>query len=183
LLKLPDGGFLSCGEAYNRFTDKISGMITRLDSNLNLVWFNEYRYNANGYHLIWDVAPRPEGGYWACGQGYVDDTTQGFWLLGIDENGNLLDTCNTTTEVIDIMPKTLTMSVYPNPASTQLSVSWAGGAAARIVVRNAQGAIVLEQQILTDNATINIHNLANGIYTVQVIDKKGRTGSSKFIKQ
>jgi hypothetical protein len=182
-IKLADGSYISCGETFNYVAEKTSGMIVKVDSNLNIVWAKEYRYNANGYHLIWDVAPRPEGGFWACGQGYVDDTTQGFWLLGIDENGNLLDTCNTTTEVIDMMPKTLTMSVYPNPASTQLSVSWAGGAAARIVVRNAQGAIVLEQQILTDNATINIHNLANGIYTVQIIDKKGRTGSSKFIKQ
>ncbi len=61
-----------------------------------------------------------------------------------------------------------TISVYPNPASTIVSVNVTVSGAHELVLRNVQGAVVLKQQFETSTATINLDGIAKGMYVLSV---------------
>lgn len=69
-------------------------------------------------------------------------------------------------------------SVYPNPAQTSISVDGLNGANFEaVVITNLNGAIVKEiRSISTSNQTIDVSDLENGIYLIQV-----ETASSKEV--
>ena len=73
------------------------------------------------------------------------------------------------------------VSVYPNPASNTVTITLPSNtknAIANIV--SIDGSVVLSQQISGSNATINISNLAAGIYTVNVSFANGSIVSNKL---
>ena len=75
-----------------------------------------------------------------------------------------------------------TLNVSPNPANNNINIVLADDADATIHIINSIGQIVLSQNS-TSNQSVNIDlsNLNNGIYTLQVI-QNGSTSNSKLIK-
>lgn len=65
------------------------------------------------------------------------------------------------------------LSVYPNPATTQITVKANG----LVQVYDLSGKLVLSQQSVNGTAVVNISRLAKGTYVV-----KSGTGNAKFIK-
>ena len=73
--------------------------------------------------------------------------------------------------------------LYPNPAATQLTLYWDGTEPARISIYNTLGQLVLTQAITYANTSFDISRLASGIYTLQLIDAKGRSAVRKWVKE
>ncbi len=68
------------------------------------------------------------------------------------------------------------LRIYPNPAQTAIEIGIETG---KIQIRNLQGALLLE---VTNTKTIDVANLANGIYIIYATDKDQQY-IGKFVKQ
>lgn len=71
------------------------------------------------------------------------------------------------------------LTVYPNPASDKLMIAHHSLSNEKTVVNifNQLGEIVLSQQIQTSSAlqaTIDVENISNGLYTIEVVNKQTR---------
>jgi hypothetical protein len=85
-----------------------------------------------------------------------------------------------TTRQIEI-ENAATVQVYPNPATTAISIATTAPKF-EYSIRNALGQIVYLGNSATNNQTINIQSLSNGIYTINI--KTGLTMQVvKFTKQ
>jgi hypothetical protein len=77
-----------------------------------------------------------------------------------------------------------TISFYPNPANDFMTISLAAEPteSTTIYIINALGEIVLTENAMSSNTTINTSNLTNGIYFIKV-ETKNDSAIKKFIKQ
>ena len=80
--------------------------------------------------------------------------------------------------------KKASIALYPNPARDQINVKlseWKGGGT--LYVMNAMGMVVASRTINEPEFALNVAHLANGFYTMLVLDDKGRRSSAKFVKE
>ena len=78
------------------------------------------------------------------------------------------------------------ISVYPNPAISEVTISWKGGTIQpdEIVVYNSVGSLISKYSIEENDQfakTINTTHLSKGIYIVQLINQDGINYSKKLI--
>lgn len=73
-----------------------------------------------------------------------------------------------------------TFSIYPNPASTTITIKGDNFENEEIEVYNMLGQKVIGKNLITNESTIDISNLANGVYMVYFVNSKA---SHKFVKQ
>jgi hypothetical protein len=113
-------------------------------------------------------------------------TSTGNQILPIYNNGNALSfivyeitTENQTAGQIEI--ETVELIVYPNPATENATVKWNGNAKT-INILNANGQVINNQEI-GQMDQINLENLAQGIYHIQVIDFQNNIHTQKLIVQ
>jgi hypothetical protein len=94
-------------------------------------------------------------------------------------NGTEITTENQTAGQIEI--ETFELTVYPNPATDNATVKWNGNAKA-INILNANGQVINNQEIGQMNQ-LNLENLAQGVYHIQVIDFQNNIHTQKLIVQ
>ncbi|UGS24037.1 T9SS type A sorting domain-containing protein [Flavobacterium channae] len=73
-----------------------------------------------------------------------------------------------------------TFSIYPNPASTSITIKGDNFENEEIEIYNMLGQKVMGKNLITNEYTVDISNLANGVYVVYFINAKA---SHKFVKQ
>ena len=73
------------------------------------------------------------------------------------------------------------ISVFPNPATTELTVTNAGERAT-ILIYDSKGNLIISKNAVYTPHKLDVSHLLNGIYTIKVINKTN-TKTSKFIKQ
>ena len=78
--------------------------------------------------------------------------------------------------------KTLITNIYPNPATTQLTIDLNEAGYANVVIYNILGQAVLEETLNEMSNKVNIATLSAGIYTVKVT-QNGRTHTVKVAKE
>ena len=78
--------------------------------------------------------------------------------------------------------KTLITNIYPNPATTQLTIDLNEAGNANVIIYNILGQAVLEETLNDMSNKINIANLSSGMYTVKVT-QNGRTHTVKVAKK
>jgi len=76
----------------------------------------------------------------------------------------------------------LPVSIYPNPASSELMVSNLERTTMDIRVTDISGRMVMELSSSNANTTLNIASLKAGVYGIQIYSA-GKVAHSKFIKQ
>lgn len=80
-------------------------------------------------------------------------------------------------EVTSVEEDGETLSVYPNPANTTMSVSVQG--LSQVTVFNVMGQVVYSESCNADGIVINTSNLVSGIYTISIKSACGNT-SKRF---
>ena len=103
----------------------------------------------------------------------------------------MMDLCGTITYdtvVVTVLPTTAikpiitkAIQVYPNPASNELYVDNAAGC--KVSILNMIGKKILKDQITTNNQTLNISNLINGVYIIQIISGSGEKRNIRLLKE
>lgn len=92
---------------------------------------------------------------------------------------SLCDSISIPTNISDI--KVADVSIFPNPFSTQLTISLADNEQTTVSLYNFLGQQVL-QQTFTNCTTINTELLADGIYFFELPTNKGAVKNGKVIK-
>lgn len=76
-----------------------------------------------------------------------------------------------------------TIQLYPNPTNGVLSVESTQVKLINYIIMDVDGRIISNGDIISNNEEINIENLKNGIYIIQLTDVNGNISTLKFIKQ
>jgi hypothetical protein len=76
------------------------------------------------------------------------------------------------------------MFIYPNPASTTLTISLStANGATQATLYKANGQLIGNYKLNAGTNTIDVSNFANGVYTLRTVDNKGNTNTQKIIVQ
>ncbi len=87
-------------------------------------------------------------------------------------------TVNTTLGINDVNLED-NITLYPNPASNQITIDSNGIIISKVIIYDVLGKIVLS----TTKKEIDISNLTTGSYFVRIIDNNGNNAVKKFIKK
>ena len=71
--------------------------------------------------------------------------------------------------------------IYPNPTSGIINFKVENGN--KILIFNILGELVKEEELIVDKQKVDLSNLQNGIYLLQVFDKNKLIGTTKTIKE
>ncbi|MDY0279723.1 MAG: DUF5018 domain-containing protein, partial [Salinivirgaceae bacterium] len=71
--------------------------------------------------------------------------------------------------------------MYPNPASDKLIVE--NAQSGRYIVMSISGQVVQEGQIASGQNEINIDNMSNGLYIINIVNTNGQSNAQTFIKK
>jgi hypothetical protein len=141
--------------------------------NLVGVFFLSQNFNiAYDYNWVYGDANNPKVSH---------NPQQQVWLQGLPANGTVYRFSRIGTTGISPITNNL-FSVYPNPASTSISVSSPTGNAQKATVYNTIGQTMLATPLSALNQDIDISSLPAGIYFI-TIDSPAGQSSHKFIKQ
>ncbi|MBV6461620.1 MAG: hypothetical protein HJHJAOHD_01750 [Flavobacteriales bacterium] len=118
----------------------------------------------------------------------------GFWSVDGDTNiariakyiGTGPDTCGNTTGINESKMQTESFHVYPNPTNDYLNIAWEAefDFPIELKISDVSGRIIVHQTLKyqTGNTTLDVSSLANGIYTIQLVNNKINM-YEKFSKQ
>lgn len=95
-------------------------------------------------------------------------------------SGIYCDSVTSTTGVLNIVGAA-DWKIYPNPATAHLVVENAAGATLSIF--NAVGQLIRTQELKSDRETVNIADLTNGMYLMQLANGLDKRLSQKIIKE
>ena len=84
----------------------------------------------------------------------------------------------TPVSISDKTTNNSSITIYPNPAYTELYIKHSSQETANYVIYNVIGQIILQGKLLNDFSSINIESLAKGMYFLRISDKM-----VKFVKQ
>lgn len=73
------------------------------------------------------------------------------------------------------------LSVYPNPATSEVNVTLKDSKVASVEIADVTGRVVSSQSV--KNGKVNVANLSSGVYFLRVKDDKGVIRINKFIKK
>ncbi|HLP51308.1 MAG TPA: aryl-sulfate sulfotransferase [Chitinophagales bacterium] len=90
--------------------------------------------------------------------------------------------CDTFLTAIEMFTDYAFTSVYPNPFTTQLTLSIADNVPVTVSIYDFLGHQVF-QQSFTNSTTIDTDHLVDGIYLYELHNESGRVSSGKMIKQ
>jgi len=90
---------------------------------------------------------------------------------------NTIDTAHTTKVAPFAKPKQI--RVYPNPAFDYVTVENAGDAT--IMVLDVNGVVVMQQAATGVTTTLNVNNLAAGVYVIRTVSGEQAT-TTRFTK-
>jgi hypothetical protein len=154
----------------------MGGMAT--GSEMNDVWYSE-----DG--ITWKELKSTTGN-WPAGTRHAQSTTvydNALWYMcGISTNNSWKIINTQTVGIENAEQKNLALQVFPNPSSENITVTFSAeeNQANLIQLFNVMGELIYEIELnpSTSATSINISDLAAGIYFVQVNDQ-----TAKFVKQ
>lgn len=79
-------------------------------------------------------------------------------------------------------PNELISAVYPNPATSQLTIDLKAEGTANVAIYNVLGQSLIQENVSNISNTVNISNLSQGIYIVKVT-QNGKVNTVKFSKK
>ncbi len=91
-------------------------------------------------------------------------------------------TPNMGTSVTEIAQASSDCVVFPNPATSELTLKMGEGSFTSLAITNSMGAVVMNQSINKASITLEIKNLATGIYYIRLTGS-GNNVVKMFVKQ
>ena len=90
-----------------------------------------------------------------------------------------------TTTSIETVPGESAISVYPNPARSDLHVSFGdpSGSVRRVELFNVLGQLVRAVDVRSDRTTFSLDGLPSGVYVIRMLSGGEVTGQRIVVKQ
>ena len=89
---------------------------------------------------------------------------------------------DSASRIMTIEPSELISGVYPNPATSQLTIDLKEEGQANVAIYNILGQALIQENVYDMSNTINISGLSQGMYVVKVT-QNGKVNTVKFSKQ
>ncbi|MBT6746937.1 MAG: T9SS type A sorting domain-containing protein [Flavobacteriales bacterium] len=156
------------------------GVILKVSSEGDSIWWRkiEYSETIDAHNYPRAIKQTNDGGFVGAGfilPGTGDGGTQDMWVFKLDSEGY-----NTGFEPIAQQGKL--MSIYPNPASGTFTVSIDNIEPNQMItLYNHLGGRINEFPVITERTAIDVSNLANGVYLVQVTQNNLVVGHQKVV--
>jgi hypothetical protein len=193
---LSDGNYIVAGnEPYLEIdSNTLGGWICKLDTSGSIIWERKYRgINApETFNYINDLDVLANGDLIAVGmaQDNNQQPSQRGWLLKLDSNGCELENCLVGIDQLIPTPIGQPFRVYPNPTIDEVNcdynwIEWEKYKTVKCRVVNvaAQKVAELELPRYSTKQVINVKQLAQGIYTVEIVADKKQLAVAKMVKQ
>ena len=113
----------------------------------------------------------------ATGQTFTPDSNGQYAVFLIKDGCVDSSGCINVTNVGVTAPGSTStkMSVYPNPASGQITVkAWIGLAGGQVLLRDMAGKVIRQEEIKSNMLTIDVSTLSTGMYIVELNDGRER---------
>jgi hypothetical protein len=107
--------------------------------------------------------------------------TASYWLTPCPGTASFVINVISCLGVDELKNKAEDLKIYPNPTNGILNLEVENGS--RIKVINVLGELVKEEELKSIKQDIDISNLKNGIYFLQVFDKESLIGITKIVKE
>lgn len=193
--QIADDGNIVCVGTYGWHGGAVPyslGIISKVDTDGNLIWHRRHYHAAYGDNLLFDLDPLPGGGWLATGYTFLianngdPVTAKEAWLLALDEDGCLVPDCENLVYSVD-EKNPIAFSVYPNPIQNDLNIALAhnmGNEEVLINVYDLQGRSVMQHQIQMNEGTItlNASSLPSGTYLLS-LTVGGFTKTEKILRE
>ena len=184
---LPDGSFITTG------TSLLEAVLAKFSPTGDSLWSRRYAPTHGGTYL-YDVEPTSDGGFIATGEtslyAPVDtgfQTGQLIWVLKTDSLGCVVPGCQHVGVREYALDMNEYLSIWPNPAGEQLSVSFSPPTAhsvqgaLRVTVLDALGRQVLAAPLAT--SPLDVHHLAAGTYYLHLSTGARWLAGRTFVKE
>jgi uncharacterized delta-60 repeat protein len=184
ILPLPDGRMIIAGN-FDRVNGVPRGGLAMLNADGSVneehfagAWCGEYNSPLGGLptRSIRAIVPAPDGSYYIHGQywGYHDGTThhpeQRFVSRLHGFNVGMAER------------ERISFTLYPNPATTQLTVQLEQlPRQGELVLRDAVGRVALREPVAAHQHTLGLHGLGSGMYLLELWSKGQRLGSERVV--
>lgn len=150
--------------------------IAMLDDSLNIIWDNKVGDNA--YHVLTRIMPAMDGGVLAIGFRYdylnvFPSPNRDVIVMKFDSLGNITD----YNEINNSFQNQI--SIYPNPANTEVTIYSNINEEAEVIIYNIKGQLI-EKKILHGTIKVDVSNYNNGIYYCTIQTSKQRY-QKKFV--
>ena len=154
-------------------------VVSKMDNNLDTVW--EWGYGGDAFYHTYNILATADMGCIIIGN--VNDTinhnyNRDIFLIKLDSNGTV-----TWTQKIS-MPD-VGIAVFPNPASTTISLKLnnVNQQIQSLRILDLQGKIVLQQMPYRNQLQVDISSLASGVYIIEGQTQSGVVFRRKFVKK
>ncbi len=184
-----DGNYIAVGQGdpTSTFGPNVGvlGRIFKISPQGDSLWYRSYYHldvNCTGLcdlNYFRDIKPTPDGGYIACG--WVTDVGfQDMWVIKMDSMG-CVDTLCIIGVGVPEYKQNVEVSIYPNPAHDNFTVSAPLFIDAVLTVNDFSGRLLF-QQAFNKEVVINIAGLKAGMYIISLQNEKERS-VVKFVKE
>lgn len=186
------GSKYTVGANYTGFTSDIRANLLMLNSNGDSLWSHYYIYRDDSLGkedlqfndmLICDDGGILFGGnYYKSGASFLKA-----WLVKTDSLGNAPGMFTVNIEENNYLVIENKLSLYPNPTSDNINLRFDKESDQYYIlsIYSSSGTLVKQQEIssFANESRINISDLANGMYIVNVVSESNIIYNSRFIKQ
>jgi hypothetical protein len=137
---------------------------------------------------LFDVACLSSGSTVACGYTVLNTPIAPAytgWIIKTNAHGiDFLDECSTVPIIEAPVYTGVEMKIYPNPASTYVTLTLPESKTAYTIrVVNTSGNVVYQADNQAINPSIDVSGLHNGLYFVQILNKNGTVlNAQRFVK-
>ncbi|MBK7818751.1 MAG: T9SS type A sorting domain-containing protein [Sphingobacteriaceae bacterium] len=108
---------------------------------------------------------------------YTDPNTN---CSGVD---SLVMTVADCTGLTQLSNQLGSVSVYPNPANDQLTITNAKFDNASLIISDAAGRIIISQSVSSNEEKVNVAQLANGVYLLRIKQGNATLKTIKLVKE
>ncbi|MDG1262863.1 MAG: T9SS type A sorting domain-containing protein [Flavobacteriales bacterium] len=169
VVETEEGDFVAVGTRFSLVGGQWEGFVAKISSEGAILWNHNYRYEPDRPSRLHDVAILSDGRIACSGLAEISvgNNARESWVMVLDQDGCLEEDCGTAVNENPESP----FSIYPNPATNQLNLSWSTTIHGKALVRmtTLAGKIVLEEETTTSQQhTIDTSALAEGFYLLTV---------------
>jgi len=178
-----DEGIVLVGNKVDSSTGWPVGWIAKVDSSGNKLWEHFYTRNSNRLAAFTDFQETFDHGFIICGETYGDSShSQDSWIVKLDSNGCLDNTCVINTGTHELMISGLEFTVFPNPASQYITISM-NEEKGTLILFDLPGKEVMRKNTEHEKQiTVDVSAFKNGVYLLQFITEK-KVFTSKVVKE
>jgi hypothetical protein len=182
--QLPDSTIVFVGEKFT-LTGVPFGWIVKLDKNGTVLWEHTYYKTLTIDNYFADFQQTADKGFIITGSAW--GTTQDVWLVKLDSMGCLdPNDCTFNTGTVEVSNATTCISIYPNPASSEVTMSYNLPLSvnnAVVQVCDISGKLINEITIDAQmhEVFVNVNGWSNGIYLCNLLIEGHRIKSTKLL--